>query len=347
MAEINVTDLKKQLDSGSFAPLYLFYGEESYLVNTYARRLTDKIVDKNTAAFNLHRFEADETEIDDVLEALSMYPFMAERNLTVLVDLNVDTLSAQDKKKLFDYFETPNPSAVFLMYYPSHEGGKKSAKWNEFLKAVKKNGVTVNFEKKTQAETEKLLCSYAAKLKCELSRSDAAYLISVSKNDLQTLFSELDKLCAYSGSNEITREMIDKVVSFNTETTVFVLSRALIQGELDKAYSLLDVLFNQNEKALSVLGALSSSYIDLYRVKTAILSGYQPRYVGEVFSYKGREFVLDNAGRSVRALSDNAIRKSIQLLSDTDILLKSTSQENHRRILEEMFAKLQQLRVEG
>ena len=347
MAEINVSELKKQIDSSFFEPLYLFYGEESYLVNTYAKRLTEKIVDKNTAAFNLHRFEADETEIDDVLEALSMYPFMAEKNLTVLVDLNVETLSAQDKKKLFDYFENPNPSSVFLIYYPSYEGGKKSAKWNEFLKAFKKNGTVVNFEKKTQAETEKLLCAYAAKLKCELSRSNASYLISVSKNDLQMLFSELDKLCAYSGGNEITKEMIDNVVSFNTETTVFVLSRALVQGELDKAYTLLDVLFNQNEKALSILGALSSAYVDLYRVKTAILSGYPARYPAEVFSYKGREFVLDNAGRSVKNLSDTSIRKSIQLISDTDILLKSTSQENHRRILEEMFAKLQQFRVEG
>jgi len=347
MAEITVSELKKQIDSKNFAPLYLFYGEESYLVNTYAKRLTDAIVDKTTAAFNLHRFESDEVQIDDVIDALSMYPFMAEKNCTVLIDLNVETLSSQDKEKLTRYFENPNPSAVFLVYYPSYEAGKKSAKWNEFLKLFKKYGVTVNFERKTQAETEKLLCAYASKLKCELSRSNAAYLISVSKNDLQTLFSEIDKLCAYSGGKEITKEMIDKVVSFNTETTVFVLSRALIAGELDKAYSLLDVLFKQNEKALSILGALSTTYIDLYRVKAAILGGYQVRYPGEIFSYKGREFVLDNAGRSVRMVSIESLRKSLELLSNTDILLKSTAQENHRRILEEMFAKLYQLRVEG
>lgn len=347
MAEITQAELKKQISLKNFAPLYLFYGDESYLITTYVKKLTDAVVKKETAAFSLHRFDADEAQIDDVINALNVYPFIAEKNFIVLIGLDIENLSSEDKKKLTDYIKDPNPSAVLLMYYPSSDSYKRAAKWNDFIKTFKKYGAVVNFSRKTQAEVEKLVCSYAAKFKCELLRSDAAYLISVCGNDLQTLFNETEKLCAYSNGEKITKEMINNVVSFNAETTVFVLSRALVSGQLEKAYSLLDLLFKQNEKAISILGALSGTYVDLYRVKAAILSGHESRELAKIFSYRNREFVLENAARSVRTLSIGSLRKSLELLSDTDILLKSTSAENHRRILEELFAKLYQLRLEG
>ena len=42
MPEITETELKKQIERGTFGNLYLLHGEEKYLLKLYANRLIDK-----------------------------------------------------------------------------------------------------------------------------------------------------------------------------------------------------------------------------------------------------------------------------------------------------------------
>ncbi len=347
MAELTINDLRLAIDKRSFEPLYLLFGEESYLTRTYYKRMIETLVPPAARTFNLHEFDGEKSESEEIFSALSTYPFLSEKSCVCVSSLPVDSLSQEELKKYEAYFSDPNPTAVLILYYPQPELMKKTAKWNAFLKVFKKYGTVVSFDRKTPQEAEKLLCAYAAKLHCELSRADARYLIERCGNDLQLLFNELEKLCAFSSGGEITRKTIDQVASANLETTVFILARAIVSGESDRAYTLLDQLYNQNEKSISILSALSSSYTDLYRVKAALTSGYDARYVGDIFPYKGRDFVLDNASRTVRRMSVESLRESLKLLCDTDVLLKSTAAERHRRLLEAAIAKLFRLRAGG
>lgn len=347
MAEISINDLRTQIDSRVFEPLYLFYGDEGYLTRTYWRRMIDALIPPAARTFNLHEYDGEKTDPEEIFSALSTYPFLCEKSCVSVSSLPVDSLSAEELKKFEAYFADPNPSAVLILCYPQPELLKKTPKFTSFLKTFQKYGTVVSFDRKTPQEAEKLLCAYASRLSCELSRADARYLIERCGNDLQLLFNEVDKLCAYSSGGEVTRKTIDLVASANLETTVFILARAIVSGESDRAYSLLDMLYKQNEKSISILSALSTSYTDLYRVKAALSSGYSARYVGEIFPYKGRDFVLDNAQRSVRRMSIESLRESLQLLCETDVLLKSTAQERHRRLLEAAIAKLFRLRAGG
>ena len=75
------------------------------------------------------------------------------------------------------------------------------------------------------------------------------------------------------GPGEITGEMVESLVPKTTETTVFLMANALTAGEYERAYRLLEQLFYQNEEPLSILGALSASYVDMARVRAALESG--------------------------------------------------------------------------
>lgn len=84
-------------------------------------------------------------------------------------------------------------------------------------------------------------------------------------NDLNALTNEVTKLCAFAGGGEITAEQVEKTVTKNMETTVFLLSNALVRGDYSKAYALLDLLMAQREEPYTILAVLSSAYIDMYR----------------------------------------------------------------------------------
>ena len=112
-----------------------------------------------------------------------------------------------------------------------------------------------------------------------------------------------------------------------------------VAGEYEKAYGLLEQLFAQNEEPLSILGALSASYVDMVRVRAALESGGTAQDAARYGDYKGREFRLRNAQRAARNLTQGALRKSLHLLLEADLALKG-SRLDGRIILDELVAKL-------
>ena len=339
MPEITETELRKQIEKSSFGNLYFLYGEEKYLVKAWAQKLIAKAAGNAFPDFNLQRFSGD-AAVDQLAAAAEALPFMAERKCVAVSDLNVEDMSAKELSKLDELLATLPESTVLVIYQPTLVfEARKSAAWRKFLTAVNRQGSSVLLKYRADAELEKLLCTLADKRLCALSRQDAAYLVSLCGRELQTLYNEMEKLCAYVGQGEITRQVIDRVAVKNMETTVFILSKALIAGEYDKAYGLLDLLFYQNEEPIAVLAALSASYLDMYRVRAAVQSGQSSMEPAKYFPYKGKEFRLKNAERDAKRLSTDMLRRSLDVLLETDLSLKS-SRANSRVLMEELIAKL-------
>ena len=119
-----------------------------------------------------------------------------------------------------------------------------------------------------------------------------------------------------------------------------MLSKALVAGNYEKAYEILDLLFAQNEEPVSILAVLSSAYVDMYRVRAALQSGQPVSELSKTFDYKGKEFRLRNAERDGAGMSmENALWESLDVLLQTDVALKSTRTDN-RLWMEELIARL-------
>lgn len=342
MPEITEMDLKKEIEKENFHPLYFIYGEEKYLVRRYAEKLVAKAGGSTFPDFNRQRFDGS-ASIDSIAAAVEALPFMAQRKCVAVSDLDVEACSAQEISKLGELIASIPETTVLAVYLPSVDVDlKKSSKWKAFVKEAGRYGATVNLKMREGAELEKRVCAMAEKRGCSLSRQDAAYLISLCGKGLEGLTNELEKLCAYAGPGEaITKKIIDLLTPRSLETTVFTLSRSLLVGEYDRAYSILDQLFYQNEEPIMILAVLSSAYLDLYRARAAVQSGRSAEYAAEIFptDYKKKEFRLRNAQRDGKRLSMEMLRESLAILLDTDLALKS-SRASERILLEEMIARL-------
>lgn len=340
MPELTEAQWKKAADRLELNGLYFVYGEEKYLISAYVKKLLKKLGTRPFADFNLQRFSGDGLQADKIADAAEALPMMAEQKYVVVSDLDAEKLPAKEMNKLYELVESVPESTVLLIYQPTLDSNmKKSAAWKKWLTAVKKHGSLVEIKRREGAELEKLLCAYAEKQGCALSRTDAAFLVAQCGRDLQALLGELDKLCAYTHGGDVTRAVIDKVAVKNLETTVFLLSKALVGAQYDKAYSLLDLLYRQREEPVAVLAVLSSAYVDMYRVRACVQSGQNPAGLTEYFPYKGKEFRLKNAERDMKSLSLEKLRESLAVLLDTDIGLKS-SRTDDRILMEKLIARL-------
>lgn len=341
----NESDVKKHLAGEPLRPLYLVAGEEKYLVKRTAARLIKAAGGKSFPEFNLNEFPST-AAVDAVADAATALPFFAEHKCVSVSDWNIEEMNATELNKLYELLGGLSETTSLILWYPTLEfDGKKSAKWKKLLKECEKVGAVVWCERRSQSELTRLIAREAEKAGVVLSPRNAQRVLEYAGADVTRLLTEMEKLCAFAlgsageQSPEITAQMIETLVPKTTETTVFLMANALVAGDFEKAYSLLDVLLNQGEEPIAILGALSSSFIDMCRVRAALESGLQASGAAAYGEYKGKEFRLRNAERSVRGVRAGQLHQCLQLLLEADLALKS-SRAGGRLILEELIAKL-------
>jgi DNA polymerase-3 subunit delta len=340
MPEITETELKKQIEKSDFAKLYFLYGEEKYLVGYYAHRLMQKAGAKGPKDFNLQKFDGGDTGVDRIAAAVEALPVMAERKCVAVADLDVNAMRGAEIQKLWELLDGLPDSCVLVIYLLAFDFDERRDKnWKKFLTKANKAGATVPIRKRTPAQLEKLLCAGAAKRGCGLSRPVAARVLGLCGTDMQTARNELEKLCAYAGSGEITSEMADLLTVKNLDARVFDLSKAILAGNSDRAYRILDQLFSQNEEPVAVLAVLSGAYLDLYRVKVSVQSGFSAAEPAKHFNYARKEFRLTHAEREAGNYSAETLRQCLNVLLEADMALKG-ARGDRRTVMEKLIARL-------
>ena len=344
MPKLSEPDLKKQLQDKEPGPLYLLEGDEKLILSRAARRLINMAADSGFPEFNQNEFSG-QIEIERLIDAAVALPFMAAHKCVAISDLNIEELPSAELEKLLELMDDLPDTTTLVFYYPTLEV-KKAAKWKKFRDKAESKGFVVGFDRREAPELRKTLSSAAGKQGCAFSRAALDRLLEYAGNDLKLLLSETDKLCAYAlsqssvASPEITPNMVEALTPKSTDTTAFMMVNALIAEDYQRAYALLNSLFYQNEDPIYILGAVSSAYVDIFRVKSALESGLTSEGPMEYSAdYKGKAFRLRNAERSGRKISDLALQDSLKLLLEADLALKG-SKLDARLVLEGLIAKL-------
>lgn len=332
MPEISEKDLAAAVKDGKLAPVYLLYGEEPYLKHTYSTRIINSAV-TDFADFNLHRFDTN-VNIDDLVAAVDAMPMMSERTCVIVRDCNFGNLSDKEAESLCTLINEPNDSCVLVFLYENTELPNKSAKSKQIVSALKQKAHCVNFAKRTERELVDAAIRRAARLKINFQPSTARYLISRCGDDLENLLTEVDKLCDYVGREGIiTQKEIDEISVRTVEASAFRLGDAICAGNRDEAMSICADLFDMRTEPTMIIGALSSMFVDLYRVKLAESEGLRPESVSEAFGYGKSSFKLKRAAQTGRRMSQDSVKAALLILRDTDLAIK-TSRGDSRIIIE-------------
>src|SRR5829696_6997487 len=90
-------DLKNQLIKGEIAPVYMLFGEETYLRDSAAKFIADKaLTDSSLREFNETVFSLADSKIDFALSAAEQMPMISSRRVVRITEVVV---SASGKKE--------------------------------------------------------------------------------------------------------------------------------------------------------------------------------------------------------------------------------------------------------
>ena len=331
MALLTASALGKKIASGDIESLYYFYGHDTAALESFTKRLVNKLCPGDAQMMNFHKLDGKNLDFPQLSDACQALPFIAQRVVVTINDLNMDNVNKDDgddlKKILGDLGETTT-----VIIYATGVDLFKNKKYltdknRRFADFCEKHGSVCNFEYKRATDLGKSIASYLSKSNCTITKSNAEYLANLCLCDTAFIQQELEKLSAYAQGREVTREDIDLLCIRRIESDGYSLAINILRGNAGMVFTRLQELDMQNYEAFEILGIIGFSLTDIYRAKLARSSGLSYSDVAKDFKYpKNREFAVKNAYSECGNISAERIRQTLEILSQTDLRLKTHSQ---------------------
>lgn len=330
--------LKQQTKTGKFANLYVIYGEEDYLKAFYYKKMLKKAVG-NFEEFNLQKFDGDSLDLAQIAAAVNNLPLMNEYKCVVIKDLVPDKMRTGDWKELQGIYKSVPPECILIFYFDSVKPNpKKDARFKSLLGTANKLGAAALVERPESRDILKFVAKRAEADGCEIDADTAGYLVESCGCSLNSLACEVDKISALA-DGKITREHIDALAVKPVTSSIYDLAKVVVAGRIEIGLLILNELFYKKEEPVIILSALSGAFCDLYRAKTAALSGKGESNITSDFNYRGREFRVRNALRDCRSINVNVLNICLSLLIKADSRIKSTRADK-KVVLEQLIVEI-------
>jgi DNA polymerase III subunit delta len=270
-----MSDVRADVASGDLKPIYLLFGQESWLVREAYDQLFAKSVSSGPRGFNEQVFEGDKAGADAIAGAARHLPMMGKYRTIVV--RNVGKLNAEDQERLGAYCTSPSETTVLLLLGADRDrkvldGRKKLAK------AIKKNGRWCEFKKLYGRNLHHWIEGEARRLGKKLDPEGAGFLEAVMGNDLAQVANGLVHASLFVGeADRITLEDLEEVVSGSKQEALWDLLDCIGQRRLEPALRNLQLLFRQGEREMGILALTKKRVRLLLDSERAIARGVPPR----------------------------------------------------------------------
>lgn len=328
--------LKASVRNKNIDRLYFFFGEETFLLNYYLESIKKQLLDPLTESFNFHRFHSDNFDLAEFLETVEGLPMMAEHTLIQVDDIDLFKMNESEREKIAAAFsDIPDYCTVIFTYLTV--AWKPDKRLKKLWEAIDKHGLPVEFSKQDSRELIPWVSRHFASQKKRISNELCAYLIEITGGTMTTLSGEIDKICAYSGADEICKSDIDAVTEPVMDAVVFQMTDRIGEGAYEKAFLCLQKLLKMQQEPLAILGALGSHF---RRLGAAICLQEQGRGSSEmqklcaIPDYPARKLM-----ESARRMDREFCAKACAMIMETDYRMK-TSFDDQQRLLETLVLKL-------
>jgi DNA polymerase-3 subunit delta len=293
---IHYRKLFSDVESRGATSLYLLHGSEGFIMDTLARRIVDSIVPEDLRAFNLTVAYGSEVDLDAFVTAASSFPFLAERRVLVLREL--DKLRGS-WKRLVAYCANPVPSSVVIMLYNPYDEWKSRSRaprdFEALKAAVQRAGSVIAFERLTSEDLLAWVRQEARRLGVELDPRAAEALVRSVGDNLYDLQNEIAKLSLlYAGGPAGVDDLAAVIGSYRLNALGELIDRLVPRGEGPALAILQRILETGAERPAGIIYQLTRHFLGLLKAKAgAGGGGYRAEEARRRASlFTGREVVV-------------------------------------------------------
>lgn len=330
--------LKTQLKNKDLGRLYVFHGEETFLLHHYLGQIKNKLLDPLTESFNYHRLNSETFALRSFADAVENLPMMAEATFVQVDDVDPFKMNESDRTKMAEILsDIPDYCTVVFTFITIP--WKPDKRLKKLWEAVSGNGEIVEFAKQDQKDLIAWVTRHFAAHKKQISSDLCAYLIDITGGTMTALSGEIDKICAYSGADQIKKTDIDAVTEPVLDAVVFQMTDLLSAGRYGEALLKLQQLLKMQEEPIKILGAVGGHFRRISTARTLLDNGRNGSDLQKLCALP--DFAARKTMEAARRFGPEFCAGAAALILETDYQMK-TSFDDNERLLELLILRLSQ-----
>ena len=320
---MTIENLEKELKNGVLQSIYLFYGEELYLLESCVKKI--KTLFGETVK-GINYVTIDETNLTSIISEMETPAFGYEKKLILVKNSgllkkdgkrkNVELSNLRDKINEYIKKNVDTIKQSIILVIIEDEIGK-----NDLISTIEKNGVSVKFEFQKPMQIEARIKAICNGYKVNIDSNTIRYFIECCGTNMQELINEIRKLIEYAGAEgTIKKEDIDKLSIKKLESVIFELTDNLGKKQIKQALDVMNNLIYQKEPIQKILITLYNHFKKLYFVTLALNTN---RDVTEVLNLKPNQaFLVGKYKTQARYFKEEELKTILQKLIDLDFEYK-------------------------
>ena len=336
--ENSLQELKSAIRAKMPGRLYIFHGEEKFLLHHYFNQLKNLLLDDLTESFNYHKFNSETFSLQSFVDSVEAFPTMAEHTLIHVDDVDLFKLPEGEREKIGETLgDIPDWCTVVF----THEtvAWKPDKRLKKLWEPIQANAQIVDFQKQNQRELISWVSRHFLARGKRISNDLCAYLIDITDGTMTSLSGEIHKISSYSGADEIRKSDIDAVTEPVLDAVVYQMTDAISQGDYGLALQQLQQLLKMQQEPLGILGAIGGHFRRISTARTLQENGRNATELAKLYGIQ--DYPARKSMEAARKFSPQLCRTAAELVLETDRKIK-TSFDDPERLLELLILQLAQ-----
>lgn len=315
-------ELDKHIQNNSLSNSFVLFGESSFLIELYTKKLTD-IEDAS-----LLQFYHDEYDFNSAKAHLSQASLFGGQN--VLIIKSEKKVPKKDLDIFIDLCEK-NPDNLFVYaYYGSDH--------KAYAKAFSKQStMSVRFFHPNQGESIFIVSQVAREKNVNIDNFTISHLLAIHNGDVALSCNEIDKFRVYDRA--VTTKDVDSLVYGLAQINIDDFIKKVLYKK-DFKFELQNIL-EHGEDEIRVITAITSYITQLYMFNIYIRVNGAPNAL-EILGYPAPKFVVDEKASLSLKFKPNTYYKLHELLLTSELKMKSSNVDKNSILLSTLI-RLQQL----
>lgn len=320
---MDLQSYKSSLKNGNVSGIYIFAGEEDYLVRYYLTSLRKQIAgDEAFAVFNNPVFDGEDVDFPAIAEAVKSPPMMNDYKLIEWRHADFSSMKEDELVSLEELISLCEEYSYAIVAFTADESGLDFGtpkKPSAFVKRFDKRLNLLRFEKSTENQLYSWLKKHFDAHGITVGLDTVKALVFRSGRSMDVLAGEVEKLSALAlarGKNIVTPEDVNEVASSTPECDTFALSNAILERNRQKAYFALEEMKLRRVDPTIIMGMIARTFDDLSAVAHLIDDGLGAQSANEIL--KMNEYKLKIYVSAAKRYGADRLSDILRALAEAD-----------------------------
>lgn len=305
--------------------IFLFYGEDNYSSYQKLKSWQTAFSQKYGENSFIETIEGKSLNPAEFTTNIEAVPFLTEKRLIIVKDF-LDRGKQEDQKKVAEHLEKVSDTCI-LVFFETEIPDKRTI----LFQRLKKVGKIEYFPMLTPLQIENFIKNKAKESQINISQPVISYLAAYLGQNLWNIYNELEKLKIYASGKEVSKEMIEELVTPSLSASIFKLTDAIAAKNPKQSIKILQILIDSGEDISKIFFMIVRHFRILIQICDMV--NKKENQFSITKKLKLHPFVVQNTSNQAKNFNLEKLEKIYENLLKIDIGIKTgtikiTSQDN-------------------